>query len=211
LLDAEVFYGMGIDTFALVRGELKSEHIKMELDTADIISDNLLNSRTGNMSHKDYRTMFSEASQFEVNRLGRYTTKSINELYDSNFGQYTDYVESGKSVRVLGTEECMYPAIKIGEALENKGHKVVCHATTRSKIDVLNSNSNDSAREITNRETLHSAYSTDRVTYLYNTDIKTDYLLVVTDSCDEEALELFMKDVLDIFGDKVEHIQLVRL
>ena len=42
------------------------------------------------------------------------------------------------SVLVLGTEECMYPALILGQEIERSGLTglVYCHATTRSPIGI---------------------------------------------------------------------------
>lgn len=80
---------------------------------------------------------------------------------------------------VLGTEECMYPALTVGALAEQTGlcATVRCHATTRSPIGICP----DSAYPIRNGVLLPSFYGGDRKTYLYNL-AAYDAALVVTDA-----------------------------
>ena len=80
---------------------------------------------------------------------------------------------------VLGTEECMYPALTVGSLAEQTGlcATVRCHATTRSPIGICP----DSAYPIRNGVLLPSFYGGDRKTYLYDL-AAYDAALVVTDA-----------------------------
>lgn len=71
---------------------------------------------------------------------------------------------SGKTVDVIGTEECMFPAIKLGELLEEKGFDVRCHATTRSPIVP----SGDEGYPLFARYRAESVYDRERRTFIYN-------------------------------------------
>ena len=71
---------------------------------------------------------------------------------------------SGKTVDVIGTEECMFPAIKLGELLEGKGYDVRCHATTRSPIVP----SGDEGYPLFARYRVKSVYDDKRKTFIYN-------------------------------------------
>ena len=68
------------------------------------------------------------------------------------------------SILVLGTEECMLPAIITGKTLEDKGCNVVTHSTTRSPIGI----SNQDDYPITEGYQLCSFYDVNRTTYIYN-------------------------------------------
>lgn len=81
---------------------------------------------------------------------------------------------------VLGTEECMYPAIYLGSYLEDKGCRTVCHATTRSPIVT----SDKPGYVLRSGVCMRSVYDLDRITYLYNLR-KYDKVFIVTDSCNE--------------------------
>lgn len=80
---------------------------------------------------------------------------------------------------VLGTEECMYPAIRLGEALKNDGvaETVKVHATTRSPIIV----SCIEGYPLNHRYQIRSVYDKSRDTYVYNLK-KYDKVIVVTDT-----------------------------
>lgn len=87
--------------------------------------------------------------------------------------------EAGKwNVLVLGTEECMYPAIRLGMLLEQYPNvNVHTHSTTRSPIGVCG----EGDYPIWNGYRLKSLYDEGRNTYLYNVS-KYDIVLIVTDS-----------------------------
>lgn len=82
---------------------------------------------------------------------------------------------------VLGTEECMYPAIRLGEALKKDGasQTVKAHATTRSPIIA----SSAADYPLSHRYRLRSMYDKERDTYVYNLK-KYDKVIVVTDAAD---------------------------
>ena len=81
------------------------------------------------------------------------------------------------SILVLGTEECMYPAIILGKMLEDKGFQVVTHSTTRSPIGICQ----DTNYPIRNGYKLKSPYDENRATYIYNL-MQYDQVIIVTDS-----------------------------
>ncbi len=80
-------------------------------------------------------------------------------------------------VLVVGTEECMYPAIFVGNYLEEVGCIVKVHATTRSPIAV----STQDSYPVHQRYTLQSVYDEERKTFLYDIE-QYDQVLIVTDS-----------------------------
>ncbi|MBQ3009872.1 MAG: phosphoribosyltransferase domain-containing protein [Oscillospiraceae bacterium] len=84
-----------------------------------------------------------------------------------------------RSVLVLGTEECMYPALKVGYAFEqlHKGLAVSCHATTRSPIGV----SQAEDYPVTAGCKLPGFYDAARTTYLYNLK-QYDLVFIVSDT-----------------------------
>ena len=83
------------------------------------------------------------------------------------------------SILVLGTEECMYPALCLGKLLEDShpACRVRCHATTRSPIGI----SEDENYPVTSGSKLHSFYDHGRDTYIYRLD-QYDAVIVVTDT-----------------------------
>ena len=82
-------------------------------------------------------------------------------------------------VLVLGTEECMYPALLLAQAIEAGGSaaSVAVHATTRSPIAI----SSDSGYPITNGYEMSSFYEKDRNTYVYNLQ-RYDTAIVLSDA-----------------------------
>lgn len=83
-----------------------------------------------------------------------------------------------KRILVLGSEECMYPAIVLGEMLEKKlGAEVYTHSSTRSPIGICQ----DEDYPIKSGYKIKSFYDNERNTYIYNLD-KYDQVIVVTDS-----------------------------
>ena len=87
-----------------------------------------------------------------------------------------DSAKDGK-ILVLGTEECMYPAIMLGRLLESEGAEVYTHSTTRSPIGI----SDAYGYPIWNGYRLRSVYDSRRNTYIYDVgEYRNVY--VVTDS-----------------------------
>ena len=83
------------------------------------------------------------------------------------------------SMLVLGTEECMAPALALGSELESSCPwlEVKCHATTRSPISI----SVEQGYPIHNGMRLRSLYDRNRETFIYNLQAY-DYAIVVTDA-----------------------------
>lgn len=89
----------------------------------------------------------------------KYCVSAANDFFETTLPFL-----NGKRVDVIGTEECMFPAIKLGELLEEKGFDVRCHATTRSPIVP----SGDEGYPLFARYRVESAYDRDRRTFIYN-------------------------------------------
>ena len=81
-------------------------------------------------------------------------------------------------ILVLGTEECMYPSLVLGQTLEQTGvyKEVLCHSTTRSPIGICGAE----GYPITEGYKLRSFYAEDRETFFYNLG-RYDAAVVVTD------------------------------
>ena len=89
-----------------------------------------------------------------------------------------------KDILVMGTEECMYPALYLGRELEHQAKSVKSQSTTRSPL-LPKAEENYPLRT---RNSFASVYDSTRTTYLYNLE-KYDTVIVLTDSqntnCDE--------------------------
>lgn len=87
---------------------------------------------------------------------------------------------SGASrVLVLGTEECMYPSLVLGSAIEERYPDIIVrsHATTRSPIGI----SSENGYPIQNGARLRSLYDPERTTFLYNLS-SYDLAIAITDA-----------------------------
>ncbi len=82
-----------------------------------------------------------------------------------------------RSIDVVGTQECMYPAIKLGAELEKMGFDVRTHSTTRSPIVP----SDKEGYPLFSRYRFKSLYDSGRGVYLYNL-YPCDLTIVVTDA-----------------------------
>ncbi len=112
--------------------------------------------------------------------------RNCNEFSESII-KGLDFDKNDNDILVLGTEECMYPAIVLGDLIEkNCGKKVYTHSTTRSPIGICG----DKDYPIHNGYKLKSFYDENRVTYVYNLR-KYDRVLIVTDSKDIGKTSLF--------------------
>lgn len=109
--------------------------------------------------------------------FGRYK-HGCEEMAETFLAQFVHKIKNGSSILVLGTEECMYPALRLGAVLEDMGqnYHVRCHATTRSPIGVCT----DENYPITSGYKLNSFYDINRPTYIYNL-CEYDTVVVVTD------------------------------
>ena len=95
-------------------------------------------------------------------------------------------VETLGKTLVLGTEECMYPALILGERLENLGAEVYCHATTRSPIGLCDA----PGYPISSGWKLPSFYENERITYVYNlTEYDTVIVVSDTQKTDRQAIQ----------------------
>ena len=85
----------------------------------------------------------------------------------------------GKRVLILGTEECMLPALLIGSKIEEAGlaRSVKCHATTRSPIGICKT----AGYPIKAGYRIHSFYDINRDTFIYNLH-KYDVAIIISDT-----------------------------
>ena len=99
-------------------------------------------------------------------------------------------------ILLLGTEECMLPAITVGQYLtqERPGLSVFTHATTRSPIGICQAEGYPCPSGVQ----LHSFFEAERVTYLYNIR-DYDAVVVVTDSPDDAQCRLAMQTLAGAF------------
>lgn len=101
--------------------------------------------------------------------------RACEKLWEQVYGLWEG--GSGESVLVLGTEECMYPAIHVAAELSKLGCRVKCHATTRSPIAV----SREAEYPLHCRYELPSFYEMGRRTFVYELK-RYDRVLILTDA-----------------------------
>ncbi|SER74901.1 Orotate phosphoribosyltransferase [Butyrivibrio fibrisolvens] len=113
-------------------------------------------------------------------RLGVNTGDYRNncQLFARKLHSFIDLDKTMGKVLVLGTEECMYPAIILGKMLQEEFNAdVYTHSTTRSPIGICQ----DADYPIKQGYKIKSYYDSERSTYIYNID-KYDLVIIVTDS-----------------------------
>lgn len=100
------------------------------------------------------------------------------QLFARKLHSFIDFDKTMGKVLVLGTEECMYPAIILGKMLQEElKADVYTHSTTRSPIGICQ----DADYPIRQGYKIKSYYDSERSTYIYNLD-KYDLVIIVTDS-----------------------------
>lgn len=109
-------------------------------------------------------------------RIGAYDS-SCQAVAEAMLSHTLGPVETLGKTLVLGTEECMYPALRLGEKLERLGAEVCCHATTRSPIGLCHA----PGYPIRSGWKLPSFYEEERTTYVYNLK-EYDTVIVVSDT-----------------------------
>lgn len=109
-------------------------------------------------------------------RIGAYDS-SCQAVAEVMLSRALGPVETLRKTLVLGTEECMYPALRLGEKLERLGAEVCCHATTRSPIGLCDA----PGYPIRSGWKLPSFYEEERTTYVYNLR-EYDTVIVVSDT-----------------------------
>lgn len=170
-----LFKQENIKRYYLISGELKDVNAKLAISANDIITDMSNNRRL--ISFKPIKQLVFNTGYFNNCRLGRLPDSAILPM--ELLRKFTGIKNT--TVRVIGTEECMAPSIELGYYLEvEKNNKVICHSTTRSKIDIMRTVGNKDSF-IDSGINIPSVYEKDRDTYIYNIDNRTEYTIVVTD------------------------------
>lgn len=109
-------------------------------------------------------------------RIGAYDS-NCQAVAEAMLSRALGPVETLGKTLVLGTEECMYPALRLGERLERLGAEVCCHATTRSPIGLCDA----PGYPIRSGWKLPSFYEEERTTYVYNLR-EYDTVIVLSDT-----------------------------
>ena len=148
-----------------------------------------------------YRTVISRNALPESRML--HTVKKYQEKYteftDAVIHEILPVLAGKKNILVLGTEECMYPALVLGKVLEEQDFSVLCHATTRSPIGICQ----DADYPVQEGYALPSFYDSARKTYIYNIKHTAEAVLIVTDSKADTGQAMEKISVLFPEADKI--------
>ncbi|MBD5558902.1 MAG: phosphoribosyl transferase [Clostridia bacterium] len=124
--------------------------------------------------------------------IGRFCQRAAGAL------EAAHRLNAGGRIILLGTEECMYPAIRLGSLLEDRGFSVLTHSTTRSPIGVAPA----ADYPVQAGFQLTSCYEQGRETYLYN-PAPCDTVVVVTDA--NGNLQAGMEDIVRTYARSGAH------
>ena len=127
--------------------------------------------------------------------------QGCNDMADQVIGYMT--FKKDDKVLVMGTEECMYPALLVGNRLEEEGCIVKSHSTTRSPIEVCV----DDGYPLQSRYELSSVYDDARKTFLYNIE-EYSKVLVVTDASVTDGQGIY--SLVNALTTKNENVVVVR-
>lgn len=187
-----------IDVISLIKGELISPDLKMDIEycrsnpfnnhsfkkaaVSDIFTYNMAEERMGHAPNRNLKPLYKKiTSELQANML---------------HGGYGFNIK----IRVIGTEECKYLAIKAAEYLDTfyMDHtcrfRTICQSTTRSPIDIISvGNPKDG---IISKYQVPSLYEKERNVYIYNTDYDVDINMIVTDIIMTDAAKQRFKDIL---------------
>jgi orotate phosphoribosyltransferase len=173
-----LFNTLGIDRYYLISGELKDVRKKMSIQPKK----DLIEIRVNGLNYFGY----------ENERLGRKMDKAqalsdidkvVEQLGNKYFNELMyNELSYTPTIRVIGTEESMIVPILVANKLEEM-YKVhtICHSSTRSKIDIINSDFDNEHTGIKRRYNMPSMYDKDRKTYIYNLDQFTDAVILISD------------------------------
>ena len=104
--------------------------------------------------------------------------RACNSLINILNSEYS-FQDDEKNVLVLGTEECMYPAIEFAKTLKDKykNKNIKSYAMSRSPIVPIN----NEGYPLFNRSKVKSFYDDKRKVFIYNIE-KYDRVFIITDS-----------------------------
>lgn len=173
--------------------ERKEELLKEGVDFTYLVKIAAAPDREGAYTYDAKETEAPEKAEFETvtvtgmkdPRLGLVTseyTKACEKIFEEIVKKYQLF---GKRVAVVGTEECMYPAILTASLIEkNTGaESVVTHSSTRSPIIP----DDEENYPLISRYRVESLYDENRTTFIYNSDRREyDIVFIVTDSKKED-------------------------
>lgn len=181
-----------IDIFYLIHGSIKDTNVKMlENSHLRIVGqDRVITGSKPYVKKLEYKCNQEEwpdnfLEQRTINEFNGMSTAEygrFNECFVEKLAKYIDDELKASSYRIIGTEEFMGLPIRVGRELEKLGKLVICHATTRSNIDVLNTKHDGEGSGIKKRYKVPSAYDNNRENYIYNLSEYTEAVVVISDT-----------------------------
>lgn len=219
----EKYAQLGIDTFALIRGEVADINGKMDvgIDKSAISDHSNVNTvyKTTiiRINTKELVSPILEkpVSNFIYERTGHKYNDIYNRIIEINIIRHLKFMPSFKSkknILVLGTEEFMYIPYRVAKMLSKEHSDVKFHATSRSSIDIMDSTDSE-VQGLVSKFKVNSAYDTNRNTYVYNLT-KYDGVVVITDSRNREATNKFVDSITSALcsvGNKESNIYIIVL
>lgn len=175
----------GMDESALSKYEEQGISVFYLLKTNHETYDEIANTFAGDGAYHDCKDKVSEAPFVFYNVEGKLNPRRLldSKAYDEANQKLAQAVmgrfsfDKSQRILVIGSEECMYPALYVGSRIEEAGCVVKCHSTTRSPIEV----SSEDTYPLKARYELNSLYDRERRTFIYNLD-KYDGVIIITDS-----------------------------
>lgn len=167
----EAFAGRGIGLHYLVR----IRHDKYPEIADRAIDDGIYHQE--DVSGAKYTACFDVGGWMDTRRL------TDTARYEDACRRFSEEIEGRiplegyKKLLVLGTEEFMFPGLYVGKYLEERGHSVRFHATTRSPIAV----SSSAEYPLHERYALSGLYEEERKIFVYDIG-KYDAVIVITDA-----------------------------
>ena len=182
----------GIQTVQLLK--LTDEDYSSKVADLEVVAPAEVPHPTGDLSHITVNVNSSIPDPRVGTSIEEYI-QSAHTLANEALDIFCREIPQNASVLVLGTEECMYPALELGHVLSKHRQDcaVFCHATTRSPIGILDQDGYPARTGYR----IHSIYDLQRVTYIYN--IATyDTVILLTDA--PNPIATAVDDLIRIFA-----------
>lgn len=193
-----------IDEYFILSGEIKDENIKF--GNINVIKKDETHSLSDSTKYEVHDFHNKSSSVFREERLGHNKTRTIPHIKE-----IINLCKDAESIRIIGSEEFMTIPIKLGVELGKLGKDVICHSTTRSKIDVIKDSMHDGEYSgIKKRYKVKSPYEKNRNTYIYNTSEKVDLTIILTDTPDKDLFKEFYESVLSSLNYKETKAIIIR-
>lgn len=170
----ERYAASGIDTISIGSGSIVDIDKKMDVDLTCIAEQP---EPIGQRAWAAKFMRYVDIDYFRESRTGMYSEFNIVR------GGYVDVLFSNianKPTCVIGTEECMLPALDVAKELDMRLDFSVCSCSTaRNSIDIIR----DGSDNIQDKVAIPSVYDNSRMAYLYDvTPGKYGNIVLVTDA-----------------------------